>query len=89
MFEMPDEVVFTVPEAAQILRVSPNTLRRGIEREEVPVIRVGRRMLIPRPALERLLGLQAEPRWVESEEDAALALFEARRRLWTLRRDNR
>jgi excisionase family DNA binding protein len=74
-------VVLTVPEAAGILRVSANTLYRSVARGEVRSIRIGRRLLIPRVQLEKLLGLDLSG-GDELDEDAAAARFDARRKLW-------
>lgn len=52
--EMPD--VVTVEEARYILRIGRNSMYEAVRRGEIPgVIRLGRRLLIPRAALERLL----------------------------------
>ncbi len=46
----------TVPEGAEILGVHPNSLYHSIRKGEFKdVIRIGRRILIPRKALEKLL----------------------------------
>ena len=51
------EATHSVASAAKILGVHPLTLYAAIRRGEspVPIIRVGRRILVPRAALERLL----------------------------------
>jgi len=53
--EPPD--VLTVAEAARRLRVGRNSAYEAARRGELPVVRIGRRLLVPRLALERLLGL--------------------------------
>ncbi|MDP9235002.1 MAG: helix-turn-helix domain-containing protein [Actinomycetota bacterium] len=47
----------TVAEAAEILGVNKLSLYESIRRDEapVPVIRIGRRIVIPKAALDRLL----------------------------------
>ena len=45
----------TVTEAAKLLRVGKNQAYEAIHRGELRVLRIGKRMLIPRRALERLL----------------------------------
>ncbi len=52
-----DSLTVDVASAAKILGVHPLTLYSAIQRDEspVPIIRVGRRILVPRAALERLL----------------------------------
>jgi excisionase family DNA binding protein len=46
---------FTVPEAAEILRISRWAAYEGVKKGELPVIWIGRRCLVPRRALERML----------------------------------
>ena len=46
----------SIREAAQILGVSPATVRWEIRRERLPAFRVGRRLLIPRAAITELLA---------------------------------
>ena len=53
----------TIPQAAVLLGVSRNTAYEDARRGElagVPVIRVGRRLLIPRAPFERVLGIGEE-----------------------------
>lgn len=46
---------FTVDEVAKRLGVVPDTIYRAAKRGDIPTIRVGRKVLIPRVAFERLL----------------------------------
>ncbi len=46
----------TVDEAARCLGVGRNSLYEAIARGEIPVIRVGKRLLVPKVALDRLLS---------------------------------
>ena len=48
--------VLTVTEAARLLRLSRNGTYAAIQRGELPAVRVGRRLLVPREALERFLS---------------------------------
>lgn len=50
------KLVWTIKEAAQALRLHPNTLYRLVWRGELRAARVGARLLIPKSELERLLG---------------------------------
>ena len=50
----------TVHETASALGISRNAAYEGVRRGEIPSIRVGRRLLVPRIALERLLEKAAE-----------------------------
>jgi excisionase family DNA binding protein len=77
-----EQLTYTVPEAAQVIGVSDDTLRRVIKRGDFPVLRIGSRVLIAKIALndwiERnaaasfrtitkvVVGSQASPRLVES-----------------------
>ncbi len=56
MAEKIERIVYTVTEAAEILGISRPTAFQGVERGEIPCIRVGRRILIPKVALDRLLA---------------------------------
>lgn len=54
--QSPNEpTVYTVCEVARILRLGKISVYQAIEKGEIPCIRIGRRILIPRHALERLL----------------------------------
>lgn len=53
---MIEKQTYNVVEAAEILGVHPNTVRKYIARGVLPCFRLGRRVLIPRVALERLLS---------------------------------
>jgi len=46
----------TIIEAARRLGVHRETVRRSIERREVPAVRLGRRWLVPVQAVEDLLA---------------------------------
>ena len=52
-----DKAVLTVDETAQLLGLSRNSAYQGVMRGEIPSIRVGKRILVPRAALERLLQM--------------------------------
>lgn len=49
----------TVEEAAQILGIGRNSAYEAVRRGELPAIRIGRRFVIPKAALERLLAAAA------------------------------
>ena len=53
-------LTMTVEEAAAALGISRALAYEAARRSEIPVVRIGRRMLVPRAALTRLLD-QAEP----------------------------
>ena len=46
----------TVPEAAQLLGLSAWAYYEAVKRDEVPYVRVGRRVLVPVPKLREMLG---------------------------------
>lgn len=46
---------FSVPEAAEILGIGKSLAYEAVNNKELPSIRFGRRFVIPRLALERLL----------------------------------
>jgi excisionase family DNA binding protein len=50
---LPD--VLTIDETARILRISRGLAFAGARRGDIPAIRIGRRLLVPRAALMRLL----------------------------------
>jgi excisionase family DNA binding protein len=50
-----DYNTFTVPEAAEILRISRWAAYEAVKNEELPVIWIGRRCIVPRRALEKML----------------------------------
>ncbi len=52
----------TVDETASALGISRNAAYEGVRRGEIPSIRVGRRLLVPRAALERMLEQPSEPK---------------------------
>jgi excisionase family DNA binding protein len=58
---MKERLTLTVNEAAAVVGVHPLTLREAIRRGEVPSVRVGRRVLIPRKALEAWLDRAGQP----------------------------
>jgi|AP45_3_1055517.scaffolds.fasta_scaffold108014_2 excisionase family DNA binding protein len=48
-------LVLTVSEAAELLKIGRSCAYEAIRNGQLPVIRMGRRILVPRAALERLL----------------------------------
>jgi excisionase family DNA binding protein len=46
---------FTVPEAAEILGISRGSAYEAVKNEKLPVLWFGRRCVVPRRALERML----------------------------------
>ena len=48
--------VKTMDEAAFLLRISRGAAYEAAKRKEIPTIRIGRRLVVPNEALERLLS---------------------------------
>ncbi len=57
---MPARLTYTVAEAAQLLGISRAKGYECARTGELPVVRLGRRMLVPLPAVAELLGLPAD-----------------------------
>ena len=51
-----DRLVLTMTEAAQLLKIGRSCAYEAVRNGQLPVIRMGRRILVPRAALERLLA---------------------------------
>ena len=49
-------LVLTVEEAARLLRISRGLAYEMVKQHALPTIRLGRRILVPRSALDRLLS---------------------------------
>jgi excisionase family DNA binding protein len=52
----PDGRVKTLDEVAALLRLSRGSVYQAVRRKEIPTIRIGRRVLVPSDALEKLLS---------------------------------
>ena len=51
-----ERLTYNVVEASKILGLSKNATYQGVLRNEIPHIKVGKRILIPRLTLERILN---------------------------------
>ena len=51
-----ERFTLSVPEAAKLLGIGKNLAYEAVQRGEIPSIKVGRRLLIPRVALEQMLA---------------------------------
>ncbi|MBO0706900.1 MAG: helix-turn-helix domain-containing protein [Candidatus Dormibacteraeota bacterium] len=47
------------PETARLLGISNNLAYEAAARGEIPTVKIGRRVLVPKAALQRLLGVEA------------------------------
>jgi excisionase family DNA binding protein len=54
-------MTLTVEEVATILGVGRNKVYEAAHSGEIPTIRIGKRLLVPLTALERLLAVGAQP----------------------------
>jgi excisionase family DNA binding protein len=54
--EWDGKTVFTVTEAAKILRISKWAAYEAVKNKELPTVQIGRRLIVPRLAVERLLS---------------------------------
>jgi excisionase family DNA binding protein len=55
---MTPPLVYTVEEAAGLLRVGRTSAYEAARRGDLPTVRIGRSLRVPRHALEALLGLE-------------------------------
>lgn len=51
-----ERLTFTVPEAAQLLGIGRGSCYEAIRRNELPYIKIGRRILVPRHGLLQMLS---------------------------------
>ncbi|MEQ1954413.1 helix-turn-helix domain-containing protein [Mesorhizobium sp. CN2-181] len=54
-----NRLTVTVEEAAELLGIGRNAGYEGVRRGEIPSIRIGKRLLVPRAALDRMLNGEA------------------------------
>ena len=52
---MEDKLTLSIEEAAKVLGIGRNLCYDRVKTGEIPVIKIGRRLLVPRKALEKLL----------------------------------
>jgi len=57
---MNDKAVLTIPEVARLLGLSRNFGYELARRGEIPIIRFGRKIVVPKAKFERMLGLTSE-----------------------------
>ena len=50
-----ERATYTIEEAAEILGIGRSSAYQAVRSGEIPTVRVGRRLLVPRAALERML----------------------------------
>ncbi|MDA8204258.1 MAG: helix-turn-helix domain-containing protein [Chloroflexi bacterium] len=59
---MQQRQTLTVDEAAKVLGIGRNSAYEAVRRGDLPVIRLGRRYVVPHAALERLLAGETRPK---------------------------
>lgn len=57
-------LVYSVPELARVLRLSKNSIYQAILRGELPYVKIGKRILVPKVQLDRLLSGDSETKQV-------------------------
>ena len=50
-----DRRTYSITEASELLGVGKNSVYRATHKKEIPVIRIGGRLLVPRAAFDRIL----------------------------------
>jgi excisionase family DNA binding protein len=58
----PEALTMSVPEAGRVLGLGRNAAYEAARRREIPVLRFGRKLRVPRLALERLLRGEGDGR---------------------------
>jgi excisionase family DNA binding protein len=56
-----EKQTLTVPETARVLGIGRNSAYEAVRTGEIPSLKIGRRVLVPRLAVERLLAGAAIP----------------------------
>lgn len=56
-----DRATISVSEAAALLGISRNSAYEAARTGQLPTLRLGRRLLVPVPALLRMLGSEEDP----------------------------
>ena len=55
-----NKLCYTVPKVAELLSLSRNFAYELVKQGKLPVVKFGKRLLIPRAALEKMLGKSVE-----------------------------
>ncbi|MFA9444419.1 helix-turn-helix domain-containing protein [Egicoccus sp. AB-alg6-2] len=62
---IPDQTIMpatmTIPETAELLSISRSAAYRAVARDEIPSVRIGRRLLVPTAKLYAMLGWLPDP----------------------------
>ena len=54
--ENAERLTYTIPEAAQLLGISARHAFTSARRGDIPILRIGHRMVVPKAALEAMLA---------------------------------
>ena len=60
-FENDQKLVYTVEQAARLLGLGRSGAYEAVRRGDLPAIRVGKRLIIPKTALDRMLAQAGQP----------------------------
>lgn len=69
--DLDSRLTITVPEAGQLLNIGRDAAYAAAERGELPVLRLGRRLVVPVPRFMELLGAKRHPGAADTEGDVA------------------
>jgi excisionase family DNA binding protein len=67
--QVADSRTVTIPELTKALGISRGLAYQAARRGEFPTIRIGRRVLVPRDALDRMLSADAPTRSNDEADD--------------------
>jgi excisionase family DNA binding protein len=59
--EHTERLVYTVPEAARLLGLGRNAAYDAAKRGDIPTVRIGKLLFVPKIPLQRMLGVVAAP----------------------------
>lgn len=65
--QMPQPLTISVPEAGRRLGIGRNTAYEAARLGQLPVIRIGKRMVVPVAAFEAMLAIQSKQQIVAAE----------------------
>jgi excisionase family DNA binding protein len=68
-----DRLVYTIPEAGRLLGLSRNASYEAAKRGEIPTLRIGRLLLVPKGPFHRMVELTAVPAKKSDSSTAAAA----------------
>jgi excisionase family DNA binding protein len=75
-----ERLVYTVPEAGRLLGLGRNAAYAAAQRGDIPTLRIGRLLLVPRFPFHRMLGVTATATAVSGKTSNFGAAGEAHRR---------